>query len=52
MKTQWPEIFGRHQSCSKREVYTNTGLSQEEKSQMKNLTLHLKDVEKKEKTKS
>jgi len=46
MKTQWSKVFGIHQSCSKREVYSNTGLLQEEKSQIKNLTLHLKEVEK------
>ena len=39
-------------SSSKREVYSNTILPQEqEKSQINNLTLHLKELEKEEQTK-
>ena len=44
MKIQCPKNFGIQQSDSKREVYINTGLSQEEKSQKPNLILHLKKV--------
>ena len=39
-------------SSSKREVYSNTSLSQEtRKSQVNNLTLHLNELEKEEQTK-
>ena len=31
MKTQWSKIFGMQQNYFKREVYTNTGLPQEER---------------------
>lgn len=36
---------------SKREVHSNTGLSQQEKSHINNLTLYLKEVEKEQQTK-
>ena len=44
--------MGHNKSSSEREVYSNTILSQkEEKLQINNLTLHLKQLEKKEQTK-
>ena len=42
--------MGYNKSSSKREVYSNTILPQE-KSQINNLTLHLKELEKEEQTK-
>ena len=42
--------MGCSKSSSKREVYSNTSLSQET-TQINNLTLHLKELEKEEKTK-
>ena len=43
--------MGRSKSSSKREVYGNTILPQETKSQINNLTLHLKQLEKEEQRK-
>ena len=44
--------MGCTKSSSKREVYSNTSLPQEtRKSQINNLTLHLKELEKEEQTK-
>ena len=44
--------MGCSKSSSKREVYSYTSLTQkQEKSQINNLTLHLKELEKKEQTK-
>ena len=44
--------MGCSKSSSKREVYSNTILPQkQEKSQINNLTLHLKELEKEEQTK-
>ena len=44
--------MGRSKSSAKREVYSNTSLPQEtEKSQINNLTLHLKQLEKEEQRK-
>ena len=44
--------MGYSKNCSKREVYSHTSLPQEqEKSQINNLTLHLKELEKEEQTK-
>ena len=49
MKTRWPKIYGMQQSSSKREVYSNTILhKKQEMSQINNLTLHLKQLEKEE----
>jgi len=38
------QIFGMQQNYSKKEVYSNTGLPQEEKSQISKLSLHLKEL--------
>ena len=44
--------MGHSKSSAKREVYSNTSLPQEtEKSQINNLTLHLKQLEKEEQRK-
>ena len=43
--------MGHSKSCSKREVYRNTNFRKQEKSQINNLTLHLKQLEKEEQTK-
>ena len=45
-----PKAMGQSKSSSKREVYSDTGLPQE-KSQINNLSLHLKGLEKEEQTK-
>ena len=55
-KWQWkdndPKPMGYSKSSSQREVYSNTSLPQEtRKSSKKNLTLHLKELEKEEQTK-
>ena len=59
MKTQWSKTQGMQQNNSEREVYSNTlpcyclqqsYLKKQEKYQINNLTLHLKQLEK-EKTK-
>ena len=43
--------MGHSKSCSKREVYSNTSLSQEtKKSQINDITLHLKQLENDEQT--
>ena len=48
-----PKSMGCSKSSSKREVYSNTILPQEtRKISNKNLTLHLKELEKEEQTKS
>ena len=48
-----PKPIGCYKSSSKREVYSYKGyLKKEEKSQINNLTLHLKELEKEEQTKS
>ena len=45
--TSGPKSLGGSKSSSKREVYDNTGLPQEqEKFQINNPTLHLKELEK------
>ena len=44
------KAMGQSKSSSKREVYSDTGLPQE-KSQINNLSLHLKELEKEEQTK-
>ena len=44
IKTQQPKIYGRQQSCSKKEVYSNTRLSLESKKISNNLILYLKEV--------
>ena len=44
--------MGCSKSCSKRDVYSNTSfLRKQEKSQINNLTLHLKQLKKDEQTK-
>ena len=43
--------MGGSKSSSKRDVYSNTILPQETTSQVNNLTLHLKELEKEEQTK-
>ena len=43
--------MGGSKSSSKRDVYSNTTLPQETTSQVNNLTLHLKELEKEEQTK-
>ena len=42
--------MGCNKSSSKREIYSNT-IKKQEKSQINNLTLHLKELEKEEQTK-
>ena len=61
MKTRWPKRMGCSKSSSKREVYSNTILPQQTRnisnkqpnltqtSQINNLTLHLKQLEKEQK---
>ena len=44
IKTQQPKIYGRQQSCSKKEVYSNTSLSLESTKISNNLILYLKEV--------
>ena len=52
METQHSKIYGMHQNCSKREVYNNKCLCKKQnRSQINNLTLHLKELEKPEQTK-
>ena len=52
MKAQKSKTYGMPKSISKREVYSNTILPQETKiSQISNLSLHLKQLEKEEQTK-
>lgn len=47
MKTNGPKSLGHRKSHCKKQVYSYPGLSHEkEKSQMNNLILHLKDLEK------
>ena len=49
MKTQQPKTLGHCKSSAKGKVHSNTGLPQEtRKSQINNLTLHLKQLEKEE----
>ena len=45
-KSNDPKSLGCSKSYSMKEVYNNTGLLQGEKSQVKNLTRHLKELEK------
>ena len=40
--------MGCCESSAQREIYSNTGLSQKRRSQIDNLTLHLKELEKEE----
>ena len=48
-----PKSMGRGKSSSKRDVYNDTSLPQEiRNAQIKNLTLHLKELEKEAQTKS
>ena len=48
-----PKLMGHSKSCSKREVYSNTILPQEtRKISINSLTLHLKQLEKEEETKT
>ena len=52
MKTRQPKMYGISESSSKRGVYSNTILPQKhEKSQIKNPTLPLKQLEKEEEKK-
>ena len=52
MKIKHTNIYGMQQKQYQREVYRNTALPQEqEKSQINNLALHLKKLEKEEQTK-
>ena len=52
MKTRRPKTYGMYQSSFKREVYSNTILPREkENSQINNLTLHLKQLEREEQKK-
>jgi hypothetical protein len=45
-KCNYPKSVGHSKSSSKREVYSDTNLPQnQEKSQVNNLTLYLKDLE-------
>lgn len=46
METLLSRIYGMQPKCPKRKVFGNTGLSQEEKSQINDPTLHLKEIEK------
>ena len=49
MKTNNPKPVGHCKSSAKGKVHSNTGISQkQEKSQINNLTLHLKQLEKEE----
>ena len=50
MKTQQPKTCGHCKSSAKGKVHSNTGIPQEnqEKRQINNLTLHLKQLEKEE----
>ena len=49
MKTQPPKTVGHCKSSAKGKVHSNTGIPQEtRKSQINNLTLHLKQLEKEE----
>ena len=49
MKTQQPKTMGHCKSSAKGKVHSNTGIPQEtRKSQINNLTLHLKKLEKEE----
>ena len=47
MKTQQPKTVGHCKSSAKGKVHSNTGIPQE-KSEINNLTLHLKQLEKEE----
>ena len=52
MITSQPKTSGVHQRQHKREVYSNPGLQKkEERSQIYNLTLHLKELEKEQQIK-
>ena len=52
MKTRQSKAMGCSKSCSKKEVYSNTILPQKTRKILKkNRTLHLKELEKEEKTK-
>ena len=49
MKTQNPKLVGHYKSSAKRKVHSNTSIPQEtRKSQINNLTIHLKQLEKEE----
>ena len=51
-KHKFPKSMGHSKSILKREIYSNTGLSQkQEKSQINILTFHLKELEKEWQTK-
>ena len=50
--TTFPKSMGCSKSSSKREVYSDASLSQETRKISNNLTLHLKELEKEEQTKS
>ena len=52
MKTRLPKPMGCSKSSSKREVYSYTSLPQETRKISNNLSLHLKELEKEEQTKS
>ena len=54
MKTHCSKPLGCSKSSHKREVYSNTGayLKKQDKSQINNLTLLLKELEKEQQTKS
>ena len=47
-----PKFMGRSKSSSQKEVYSVTGLPQETITVLTNLILHLKELEKEEKTQS
>ena len=52
MKAEWFKSMGCDKSSSKRKVHSDTSLPQkQEKSQINNLTLHLKQLEKEEQRK-
>ena len=49
MKHDNPKPMKFNKSSAKREIHSNTSLPQQEKHQINNLTLHLKQLEKEEK---
>ena len=51
-KYNGPKPLGCSKSGPKREVYSNSGLRKQEKSQINNLTFHLKELEKEQQNKS
>ena len=52
MRKQYPKVCGKQWNSPKREIHSITGLYQEaRKSQVNDLTLHLKELEKEQYTK-